>query len=169
MCVKITEPEAQQSMKTISLSQLQKELATLEKKQVLEICMKLAKHKKENKELLSYLLFGSADEKQYLEESKEKLDDLFLTVSRKTTYTTKKGLQKVVRHLNKFIKTSKNKQTEVELRIYFCSKIRAARINLDSSGIISNLYYREKDKINLALSKLHEDVQFDYRGEVEKI
>ncbi len=156
-------------MKTISLSQLQKELATLEKKQVLEICMKLAKHKKENKELLSYLLFGSADEKQYLEESKEKLDDLFLTVSRKTTYTTKKGLQKVVRHLNKFIKTSKNKQTEVELRIYFCSKIRAARINLDSSGIISNLYYREKDKINLALSKLHEDVQFDYRGEVEKI
>ena len=156
-------------MKTTSLSQLQKELATLDKKEVLEICIKLAKHKKENQELLSYLLFGSADEKQYLEESKEKLDDLFLTVSRKTTYTTKKGLQKVVRHLNKFIKTSKNKQTEVELRIYFCSKIRAARINLDSSGIISNLYYREKDKINLALSKLHEDVQFDYRGEVEKI
>jgi len=156
-------------MKTISLSQLQKELATLEKKQVLEICMKLAKHKKENKELLSYLLFGSADEQQYLEESKEKLDGLFLTVSRKTTYTTKKGLQKVVRHLNKFIKTSKNKQTEAELRIYFCSKVRAARIKLDSSGIISNLYYREKDKINLALSKLHEDVQFDYRGEVEKI
>ena len=93
-------------MKTISLSQLQKELATLEKKQVLEICMKLAKHKKENKELLSYLLFGSADEKQYLEESKEKLDDLFLSISRKTTYTTKKGLQKVVRHLNKFIKIS---------------------------------------------------------------
>ena len=156
-------------MKTLSLSQLQKELATLDKKEVLEICIKLAKHKKENKELLSYLLFGSADEQQYLEESKEKLDDLFLTVSRKTTYTTKKGLQKVVRHLNKFIKTSKNKQTEVELRIYFCSKVRAARIKLDSSGIISNLYYREKDKINLALSKLHEDVQFDYRSEIEKI
>lgn len=156
-------------MKTTSLSQLQKELATLEKKEVLEICIKLAKHKKENKELLSYLLFGSADEQQYLEESKGKLDDLFLTVSRKTTYTTKKGLQKVVRHLNKFIKTSKNKQTEVELRIYFCSKVRAARINLDSSGIISNLYYREKDKIIAALSKLHEDVQFDYNGDLEKI
>ena len=156
-------------MKTTSLSQLQKELATLDKKEVLEICIKLAKHKKENKELLSYLLFGSADEQQYLEESKEKLDDLFLSISRKTTYTTKKGLQKVVRHLNKLIKTSKNKKTEVELRIYFCSKVRAARINLDSSGIISNLYYREKNKIITVLSKLHEDVQFDYKAELEKI
>jgi len=156
-------------MPKYTLSQLQKELSTLDPKEVLEIAMKLAKHKKENKELLSYLLFGSADEKRYVDESKEKINELFTTISRKSTFTTKKGLQKVVRHLNKFIKNSKSKQTEIELRIYFCSKVRAARINLDSSAVISNLYYREKDKIVTILGKLHEDLQFDYKTEIEKI
>jgi len=152
-----------------SLHQLQKELATYPPKEVLEIAVKLAKFKKENKEYLSYLLFGAADEKQYIEESKLKLDDLFHGISRKTVYTTKKGLQKVVRNLTKLIKNSKSKQTEIELRIYFCHKIRLARINLDSNKVISNLYYREIDKIKSAYLKLHEDLRYDYQQELEKI
>lgn len=156
-------------MSKYTLSQLQKELSTLVPKKLLEITMQLAKYKKENKELLSYLLFGSTDEKQYIEDSKEKINELFYSINRKSAYTTKKGLQKVVRHLNKLIKYSKSKQTEIELRIYFCSKVRTARINLDSSAIISNLYYREKDKIEVILLKLHEDLAFDYKSEIEKI
>lgn len=71
--------------------------------------------------------------------------------------------------MNKFIKYSDNKQTEIELRIYFCNKVKAARINLDSSNVISNLYYREKDKIQTAFSKLHEDLQYDYKDEMERL
>jgi len=41
-----------------SLSELQKELALLERKEVLELCIRLAKYKKENKEYLSYLVFS---------------------------------------------------------------------------------------------------------------
>ncbi len=156
-------------MKSATISQIQKELTALEPKQVQEICMRIAKYKKENKELLSYLLFDAIDEKRYVENVKKEIDNLFHEINRQTTYTTKKGLQKTVRNMNKFIKYSDNKQTEIELRIYFCSKVKSARINLDSSNVISNLYYREKDKIQTAFSKLHEDLQYDYKDEMERL
>lgn len=156
-------------MKSHTIHEIQKELSILEKKDVLDLCMRLAKHKKENKELLSYLLFEVNDEKEYLEKIKKSLDELFYEINRKSAYTTKKGLQKVVRNLNKFIKNSSKKETELDLRIYFCKKIRAARIDLDSSKIISNLYYREIDKIKKVFSKLHEDLQYDYKEDLEKL
>ena len=156
-------------MKASTINQIQKELATLEPKDVQALCMRLAKYKKDNKELLSYLLFDANDEKGYSESVKQEIDYLFSEMNRQSTYTTKKGLQKVVRNMNKFIRYSENKQTEIEIRIYFCLKVKAARINLDSSNVIGNLYYREKDKIDIAFSKLHEDLQFDYKEEMEKI
>ncbi len=156
-------------MKSHTIHEIQKELSTLDKKEVLNICMRLAKQKKENKELLSYLLFEVNDEKEYLEKIKKSLEELFDEINRKSAYTTKKGLQKVVRNLNKFIKNSSKKETELDLRIYFCKKVRAARIALDSSKIISNLYYREIDKIKNVYSKLHEDMQYDYKEDLEKL
>ena len=156
-------------MKPSTISQIQKELATLEPKRLLELCMQMAKYKKDNKELLSYLLFDAIDEKNYVENVKQEIGILFHEINRQSTYTTKKGLQKVVRNMNKFIKYSDNKQTEIELRIYFCLKVRSARIDLDSSNVIGNLYYREKDKITTAFSKLHEDLQYDYKDDLEKL
>ncbi len=152
-----------------TVSQLQKELSNYSQKELLELCMKLTKFKKENKDYLIYLLFGSANEEQYVKEAKIHLDDVFYTVSRKTTFTTKKGLQKVVRHLNKLIKNSKSKSTEIELRSYFCQLIKKARIDLDASKIISNLYYREIDKIKTVYGKLHEDLQYDHKADLEKL
>jgi hypothetical protein len=156
-------------MKAPSISQLEKELRTLDPKKVLEICVRLAKHKKENKELLTYLLFDANNESAYIDDSKRKIDDLFSEINRKSSYTTKKGLQKIVRNMNKLIKYSKNKQTEIEIRLYFCKTVRSRRINLDSSAVISNLYYREIDKIKAIYEKLHEDLQLDYRNELEQL
>lgn len=154
-------------MKAPTINQLEKELRTLEPKKVLEICVRLAKHKKENKELLTYLLFDSNNEEAYIADAKKKIDELFAEINRKTSYTTKKGLQKIVRNMNKLIKYSKSKQTELDIRIYFCRKVKSSRINLDASSVINNLYYREIEKISVLFSKLHEDLQLDYREEME--
>jgi hypothetical protein len=156
-------------MKSPSISQLEKELKTLSAKRVLEICVRIAKHKKENKELLTYLLYGSINEKAYIEEVKEEINNLFTEINRKSTYTIKKGLQKAVRNMNKKIKYSGDKTTEIELRIYFCKKVKSARISIDSSSVIHNLYYREIEKIKKIYGKLHEDLQFDYRVELEEM
>ena len=156
-------------MKAASIRELQKELTLLEPKQVLELCLRLAKYKKDNKELLSYLLFEAHDEKTYIKTIKEQMDLDFSGINRNTSYLTKKSLRKILRAVNKFIKYSGSKQTEVELRIYFCSKVKAARIAIDTSTVLSNLYNREIEKIKTALSKLHEDLQYDHKQELERL
>jgi len=156
-------------MKPHSLHEIQNELKNLEQPELYELLLRLARHKKENKELLSYLLFEKNDEKEYVEKVKLSLDDLFHSINRMSAWTTKKGLQKVERHLNKFIKNSSKKESELELRLHFCKNVRQARINLDSSAVIRNLYYRQTDKIKTIYSKLHEDLQLDYKAELEKL
>jgi hypothetical protein len=157
------------NMKAASIYDIQKELKTSSSKELLECCMRLAKYKKENKELLSYLLFNAQDEKGYVESIKAQLDELFGEINRQTAYTTKKGLQKTVRVMNRFIKYSDKKETELELRIYFCKKVKTERINTAASTVISNLFEREKQKITTCLSKLHEDLQYDYQGEIASL
>jgi hypothetical protein len=153
-------------MKAASIYDIQKELKTCSSKELLEFCLRLAKHKKENKELLSYLMFNAQDEKNYVESVKAQLDELFGEINRQTAYTTKKGLQKIVRIMNRLIKYSDKKETELELRIYFCKKTKTERINIAASTVISNIYEREKNKISSCLSKLHEDLQYDYQTEI---
>jgi hypothetical protein len=156
-------------MKAASISELQKELALLEPKKVLELCMRLAKYKKENKEYLSYLLFEGQDEKGYVESVKSFINEGFQTMNRHTPYLTKKSLRKILRGVNKFIKYSDSDQTELELRIYFCAKIKLEGISLNSSPLIYNLYYRELEKAKKILSKLHEDLQYDFQEELDML
>ena len=64
-------------MKAASLSELKQELVTLPPKTVLELCLRLAKFKKENKELLSFLLFEAHNEEGYVQDIKKEIDDSF--------------------------------------------------------------------------------------------
>src|ERR1019366_7792595 len=152
-------------MKSASIHVLQKELHELEPKQVLELCMRLAKYKKENKELLSYLIFEAHNEKAYINGIKEEMDILFSEINKSTNYLAKKSLRKILRLTNKFIKYSGSKQTEIELKIYFCTKLKTSRIPINTSVVLSNLYNREIEKIKNAIAKLHEDLQYDYKQE----
>jgi hypothetical protein len=156
-------------MKAHTIYEIQQELKAMDAAELRELCLRLAKHKKENKELLSYLLFEKNNEQEYLEKVKTALDGLFTDINRMSAWTTKKGLQKVVRHLNKFIKSSGKKESELEMRLYFCKKIRAHRIDLNSSKVIGNIYYREIEKIKSNFSKLHEDLQLDFRPQLEEL
>ena len=65
-------------MKPASLSTLKKELALLPPNDVIAICMKLIKFKKENKELLGYLLFDANDELGYIITVKAEIDSQFI-------------------------------------------------------------------------------------------
>jgi hypothetical protein len=64
-------------MKASTISTLKKELSTLPAVDVINVCMKLAKYKKENKELLSYLLFDSNDEKEFIRSVKQEIETQF--------------------------------------------------------------------------------------------
>jgi hypothetical protein len=149
-------------MKAASLKEIKTELNSLHPKRIQELCLHLARFRKENKELLSYLLFEASDEMAYIREVKLELDDLFCEVKKTNGYLAKKSIRKILGTANKYIKYSGSRQTEVEILIHFCKKLRKSGIPLPVNTSLGNLYFRQIIKINKALASLHEDLQFDY-------
>lgn len=156
-------------MKAASLNEIKRELKTTEQERLIELCLGLARFKKESKEMLTYLLFEAHDEAGYITNIKSDIDELFDELPGGNIYFVKKGLRKILRMVNRQIKYSGIRQTEVELRIYFCLKIRAASIALDRSPVLMNLYQQQLKKIHLALAALPEDLQYDYESEIREI
>jgi HPt (histidine-containing phosphotransfer) domain-containing protein len=154
---------------TAPLQEIKKELKSLDVDRVQELCMKLAKYKKENKELLNYLLFEAEHEQTYISNVKEEVDQLFKSIpSTNSTYLVKKSIRKILRFANKQIKYSDSKQTEVEIRIFFCLKMKE-RIDIRYSVTLFNLYQQQLKKIESALTKLPEDLQTDYQRDLTNI
>jgi hypothetical protein len=156
-------------MKTPSLSDLKRELGSMPPAELVNLCIHLAKFKKENKELLSYLLFDSNYEPDFIERIKNEMDQLFSEINKSNLYYFKKGLRRILRTTNKYIKYSGKKQTEAELRLHYCYKLKTSGISLTSSTAIHNIYSGQLLKINAAVAKLHEDLQHDYRRVITKI
>jgi len=156
-------------MKTATLKELKAELSTLPSAQLLDLCMHLVKYKKENKELLTYLLFEANDEASYINKVEQQIDELFEAMNRSTVYLTKKSIRKIIKTTNKFIKYSGSKQTEVELRIFVCDRIKSSGIPLYTSTALDNMYQRQILSIKKAIATLHEDLQYDYSKELEHL
>ena len=156
-------------MKAASLNEIKKELSYLDLKKVQELCMRLAKYKKENKELLTYLLFEAGDESVYVAGVKNEIDGHFALLPKSNVYLIKKSLRKILRITNKQIRYSDVKQTEVELRIFFCTKMKKSGLRLLPSQVLVNMYNQQLKKIEAALSKLPEDLQYDYYNDFEQL
>jgi hypothetical protein len=167
--VSVTSTRKNKSMKAVTISVLKKELAGLSSRKILEICLRLAKYRKENKELLTYLLFDSGDEEEYIRKVKSEIDLQLEEMNKSNLYYVKKSLRKTLRITNKYIRYSGNKQTEVELLLYFCRKFNELKIPVHKSVTLSNMYQRQLQKIKKAAGTLHEDLQFDYDKEVEQL
>ncbi|MFZ4456770.1 MAG: hypothetical protein ACOYOT_11170 [Bacteroidales bacterium] len=156
-------------MKAASLSELRTELNHLPPEVVMDLCIRLIKYKKENKELLSYLLFDADDEKAYLEGVCLEIDSLFKEINRRNISQTKKSLQKILRIISKYAKYSGQKRTEIDLYIHFCQKLRAMPIPRSKNSVIEKIYARQFFKIRKLLESLHPDLQYDYEEVMVKL
>jgi len=156
-------------MKTSSISTLKKELSFLPAGDVVDICLRLARYKKENKELLTYLLFDANNEAEYVRNIKEEIDHQFSEINRGHIYFAKKSIRKILRNTTKHIKYSSDKQTEVELLMHFCTALNKSGLNIASSNSLSNLYINQIRKIHSVIASLHEDLQHDYKIELQAL
>ena len=154
-------------MKASTIHEIKQELSALKPIELVDLCLRLGRFKKENKELLTYLLFEAHDEQGYINSIKNEIDELFETINLSHLYFAKKTLRKIVRIINKYCRYSGNKQTEIDLRIYFCKKLKASGIPFHRNTVISNLFESQLKKINTQLSFLHEDLQYDYLKELK--
>jgi hypothetical protein len=156
-------------MDIASISNIKKELKNLPNEELQAIINRLAKYKKENKELLSYLLFEAYNEDEYIRQVKEEIDLQFSNLNKTSFYLAKKTLRKVLRTTNKYIRFSGKKETEIELLLYFCKKMKASRLNYKTSRVVFNMYLNQVKRIQKVISMLHEDLQYDFREELENL
>ena len=156
-------------MKTASISVIKKELKNLPPEELQAVIARLTKYKKENKELLSYLLFEAENEQAFIESVKKEIDEQFSNLNRSSFYLAKKTLRKVLKTTNKHIRFSGIKETEIQLLIYFCQKLKKSGLNYRASRVVFNMYINQIKRIRKVLSMLHEDLQFDYEEEVENL
>ena len=156
-------------MKVVGISEIKKELESLPVKELTQLCLKLAKYKKDNKELLHYLLFAAHDNETYIIHVKEEMSELFNTVNTSNIYFAKKTIRKILRIVNKHIRYTSDKQTEVVLLIHFCECLKQTGIAFYKNKALENLYLQQVKKINAALNTLHEDIQYDFLKQLEEI
>ena len=156
-------------MKTASLKEIKTELENAPPNVLLDICLKLTKFKKENKELLTYLLFEESNEILYVQSVRDLLDELFITVNKTQLYFAKKTIRKIVRTANRYIKYSNSKTTEPDILIHICEKINDLKLNLSRNTALQNIYLSQVKKIKKAVSALHEDEQYDYLKILERL
>lgn len=157
-------------MKVSSISELKKELHELPQKQLVELCLNLAKYKKDNKEFLDYLLFQAHDKQNFIVNVKTEIDEHFEELKAQANlYYVKKSLRKLLRIITKYCKYVGDKAAAAELHIYFCAKLKQSAIPFHKSQLLINMYEQQLKKINTLIASLHEDLQQDYLNDLEKI
>ena len=156
-------------MKAATVKEIKQELKTRSNGELIELCLSLSKFKKENKELLTYLLYEASDEASYIESVKNEIEEQFLEVNTKSYYYMKKTARKILRNTKKHIRYSKNKETEVSLLIHYCREFLNLSPSIKENVTLTNIYERQVLMIKKAISTLHEDLQFDYETELNKL
>jgi hypothetical protein len=156
-------------MKAATSNEIKQELKGLSGAKLVELCLRLARFKKENKELLTFLLFEADDLETYLQNVKEEVNEQFREVNTTSMYFAKKTIRKILRTVNKHIRYTGSKQAEAELLIHFCKRLKELKIPFRKSNVIDKLLDAQVKKIKAAIDTMHEDLQFEYIRALEDL
>jgi len=139
-------------MKPVTVREIKKELNHLTQNEVQELCLRLSRFKKENKELLTYLLFESSNEAAYIESVKHYIDNQFEIINTKSYFYIRKSVRKILTNTKKYIRYSQQKETEVELLLYFCTKLKDFKPTIKNSPRLQNTYNRQIELIKKTIA-----------------
>jgi len=156
-------------MKSATVNEIKGELKHKQGAELLEMCLRLSKFKKENKELLTYLLFEASNETAYIEKVKEEIQSQFQVINTSTYYFIKKSVRKILRITRKYIRYSGKKKTEVELLMFFCAELKNMNPSYKGNLALANLFNRQIEALKKTISTLHEDLQYDFNLELEEL
>lgn len=155
-------------MKTASISEIKKDLKHKSVEELQELCLQLAKFKKESKEYLTYLLFEADFEEAFIESVKNEMTILFQEINVDSYFYIKKSVRKILRLTKKYIRFSKKKQTEVELLLHFTKEMKSLKPSIRHNTVLTNIYNKQLEIAQKALGALHPDLQFEYKDHFEE-
>ena len=156
-------------MKAATVKELKTELTHQSQAELVELCLQLSKFKKENKELLTYLLYEAENEEGYIESVKNEIDEQFELINTSSYFYIKKSVRKILRIVKKYIRYSKQKETEVELLLHFCYVLKNMQPSIYKNVSLTNIFNRQVLLIKKSIATLHEDLQYDYNLELEDL
>ena len=156
------------SITAYGLQDIKKEIQHLPDEQLAELCLRLARHKKENKELLAYLLFEANNEQAFTEQVKAEVGFMFSQLPSQS-YLAAKSLRKILRLIGKYTKFMASKTAEIELLVSFCYSYLQYIDKRTSYKPIRLILTRQMEKIRTLILKLHEDLQFDYTEDYNRL
>ena|SRR5688572_13498902 len=156
-------------MKAATISELKQELVNLSQKELVELCLRLGRFKKENKELLTYLLYEAHDDEGYIKSVKKEIEQQFEEINVSHLYFVKKSLRKILRIISKHVRYTGSRQAEAEWLIHLVKLIRDSGIEIHRNQALTNLYNGQIKKIQAAINTLHEDLQYEYVRELQQL
>jgi hypothetical protein len=149
------------SITVYGLQDIKKEIQHMLPEQVAELCLRLARYKKENKELLAYLLFEANNDQAFIEKIKAEVGFMYSQLPSQS-YLAAKYIRKILRLIGKYNKFIGSKQAEIELLLNFCYTYLQYTDRKASYKPLRLILTRQLEKIRSLIGKLHEDLQFDY-------
>jgi hypothetical protein len=149
------------SIKPYGLQDIKKEFQHLHNEQLVELCLRLARYKKENKELLAYLLFEAGNNPGFIEQIKAEAGFMFSQLP-VHGYHAAKSLRKILRLIAKYTKFMASKEAEIELLINFCNNYIQYTDKRIAYKPMRLILTRQLLKIRALIGKLHEDLQHDF-------
>ncbi len=156
-------------MKTATIKELKDELQHKSPSELKELCLNLGRFKKENKELLTYLLFEAHNEEAFIDKVKSQISDSFSEINTKNYYYIRKSVRKILSQTKKFIRYSKKKDTQVQLLLHFCSELKEMDPDYRKSNRLRNVFLTQLNLIEKTIDTLHPDLQYDYFIELENL
>lgn len=156
-------------MRTATVHEIKETLQQHTAGELLQLCLRLARFKKENKELLTFLLYEAGDIDAFIATVHAETESLFETVNRNQVYLAKKTLRKILRNLSKYSRFSGNPLVEAELHLHFCHLLLQSGLPLASHQVLKNMLLAQQKKIHKAIQQLHEELQFDLNKKFQKL
>ncbi len=156
-------------MKAASIQEIKQELKALPPAQLTDLCLRLARFKKENKELLTYLLFEAHNQEQFIESVKKQIDEDFAAINTSHLYFAKKSLRKILRTSNRYIRYTGEKMVEAEVLLHYCVNFSGLKSSIQKSAALQNIYQSQLKKIAAAIATMHEDLQHDYVKQLKRL
>ena len=152
-----------------TVDEIKKELQALPPKKVIELALKLVRFKKENKELISYLLFDAGDQAGYIETLRFQIDEMMSQIERGPSATVKTQLRAITRMIGRQIRYMANKEAAAELYLHFCETLLSHPSKLSEVPSAKTIYHQQLKKLNKIVPALNDDLQYDIQQRVTSL
>jgi hypothetical protein len=155
-------------LNTYNLQSIKKELQHISSSQLTDLCLRLSKYKKENKELLSYLLFESSNHDTYIEGIKQEVEAMFNELPSHSYYAAK-SMRKILKLIAKHTKFMASKPAEIDLLVYYCQQYIIHIDKRTGYKPLRQLLHKQLEKVAKLMATLHEDLRYDHKAAFEKV